>query len=146
MVYVNGTEVARSNMPTGTITSTTFATANVDGAAESQWFPFTVPTNVFVAGTNTIAVEVHQQYRGSSDLTFDLSLSTARSFASAPPGNLRTTSVTGTSAALAWDAPTGTITGYRVYRDGVLVGSPSGTTFTTRASRARPRTATRSPR
>ncbi len=43
VVYLNGTEIVRSNMPTGTITSTTAAVTNVEGAAESQLFPFTVP-------------------------------------------------------------------------------------------------------
>ena len=60
VVYLNGTEIVRSNMPTGTITSSTFASTNVEGAAENQFFPFTIPTSAFVNGTNTIAVEVHQ--------------------------------------------------------------------------------------
>ena len=33
-----------------------------------------MPTNVLVTGTNTIAVEVHQNYRASGDLAFDLAL------------------------------------------------------------------------
>ena len=129
VVYLNGVEIARSNMPTGTITSTTAAVVSIDGAGESQLYPFPVDPARFVAGTNTLAVEVHQAYRASSDISFDLTLSTGRQLASAAPSNLHLTSVTGTSAGLAWDAPPGTITGYRVYRNNVLVGSPSGTTF-----------------
>jgi len=74
VVYVNGTEVARSNMPTGTITSTTFASTNVSAPQDRQAFDFTVPTNVLVNGTNTVAVEVHQNYRASTDLAFNLAL------------------------------------------------------------------------
>ena len=74
VVYINGTEVARSNMPTGAITSATFASTNVDPPQDRQSFDFTVPTNVLVSGTNTIAVEVHQNYRASGDLAFNLAL------------------------------------------------------------------------
>ena len=35
VVYINGTEVAWSNMPTGTISSTTLASSTVDGAADN---------------------------------------------------------------------------------------------------------------
>ena len=74
VVYINGTEVVRSNMPTGTITSGSFASTNVDAPADRQFFEYTVPANVLVNGTNTIAVEVHQNYRASGDLAFDLAL------------------------------------------------------------------------
>ncbi len=46
------------------------------------------------------------------------------------PSNLHTTSVGATSVGLAWDAPAGTVTGYQVYRDAVLVGSPTAAAFT----------------
>ena len=73
VVYINGTEVARSNMP-ATHNFQTLAPANVDGAAESTYFSFTPPPGVLVAGTNTVAVEVHQNTNTSSDLSFDLAL------------------------------------------------------------------------
>ncbi|MDB5175229.1 MAG: fibronectin type domain protein [Candidatus Saccharibacteria bacterium] len=48
------------------------------------------------------------------------------------PDNLHQTSQTITSVTLSWDAATDdvSVTGYRVYRDGNLVGSPNGTSFT----------------
>jgi hypothetical protein len=73
VVYVNGTEVARSNMPTGAITSTTLATAAVGGADETAFTTLTVAPTLY-AGTNFVAVEVHQSGATSSDLGFDLSL------------------------------------------------------------------------
>jgi chitodextrinase len=130
IVYVNGVEVARSNMPAGNVTNTTAASTNVEGAAETALFNFTVPPARFVAGTNTIAVEVHQNYRSSSDVSFDLGLSTGRQLGPGTPANLRTTSVTDATVGLAWDAPAGTITGYRVLRDGTAIANPTGTTFT----------------
>lgn len=48
------------------------------------------------------------------------------------PGSLHSTAVTPTSVTLTWSAATDNVgvTGYRVYRDGVAVGTPSGTSFT----------------
>ena len=71
VVYVNGVEVARSNMPAGTITAATLASSNLTGAQETTPVTFSIPASRLQAGTNTIAVEVHQNYRSSSDLSFD---------------------------------------------------------------------------
>ncbi|WP_144127560.1 fibronectin type III domain-containing protein [Catellatospora sichuanensis] len=48
------------------------------------------------------------------------------------PSGLTVSGVTNTSVSLSWSAATDNVgvTGYRVFRDGVLVGSPSGTSFT----------------
>lgn len=48
------------------------------------------------------------------------------------PDNLQKTGSTVSSISLSWDASTDDIgvTGYHVYRDGVLVGTPGGTSFT----------------
>jgi hypothetical protein len=74
VVYVNGVEVLRSNMPGGTITYTTAAPVAVDTAQESVFAQSDVSPSVLVAGTNVIAVEIHQSSPGSSDLGFDLEL------------------------------------------------------------------------
>jgi hypothetical protein len=76
VVYLNGTEIVRSNMATGTISSTTLATDA--GSTEDQFFSYTVPTSVLVNGSNTLAVEVHQASATSSDVSFDLSLVATR--------------------------------------------------------------------
>lgn len=74
VVYINGVEVARSNMPAGTINSGTFSSTIVDGADESTYYPHLVPASVLVNGQNVIAVEVHQRDGTSSDLGFDLEM------------------------------------------------------------------------
>jgi hypothetical protein len=74
VVYINGKEVFRSNMPSGPITYTTPASTVVSGADESTFFPATIPPGVLVAGTNVIAVEIHQVSGVSSDISFDLRL------------------------------------------------------------------------
>ena len=74
VVYLNGTEVRRDNMPTGTITPATFASGTIPNADEQVYFPSTVPVSLLVSGNNVIAVEVHQANATSSDLSFDLDL------------------------------------------------------------------------
>jgi hypothetical protein len=74
VVYINGIEAWRSNMPTGTISFTTLASSNVNGAPENQWFGVTTGAALLQAGNNTVAVEIHQSIASSSDLSFDFSL------------------------------------------------------------------------
>ncbi len=76
VVYVNGTEVARSNLPAppAAIDYLTPASSSVSGSGESTFFMYSVGTSNFVDGTNTIAVEVHQDGPFGNDLSFDLEL------------------------------------------------------------------------
>jgi phosphodiesterase/alkaline phosphatase D-like protein len=73
VVYVNGIEVYRNNMPTGTIAYNTYAsaTASNDG---STFQSVSIGTSAFVTGTNVVAVEIHQANATSSDISFDLQL------------------------------------------------------------------------
>jgi len=72
VVYINGTEVWRDYMPTGTINYNTTATTHVpdDG---NDWQTNTI-TNSLVVGTNVIAVEIHQNSSTSSDVSFDFKM------------------------------------------------------------------------
>ena len=75
VVFMNGVEVFRSNMPdTGTINYLTFSSTIVDGADETRYFDVVLPKSVLVNGINTVAVEVHQRDGLSSDLGFDLEI------------------------------------------------------------------------
>jgi acid phosphatase type 7 len=73
IVYINGVEKYRNNMPTGSITYTTGAstTCSDDGATFQT---ATLTSGSLVTGTNVIAVEMHQVNGSSSDISFDLSL------------------------------------------------------------------------
>ena len=73
-VYLNGTEIFRSNLPTGTLTAATRASASVGGTDETTLFEANVDPKWFRAGTNVLAVEVHQYAPDSSDLRFALQL------------------------------------------------------------------------
>jgi len=72
VVYLNGVEVIRSNMPEGIIDNSTVASGGVGGDDESTYFEYDVDPNILVTGINTIAVEIHQSSPTSSDVSFDL--------------------------------------------------------------------------
>ena len=75
VVFLNGVEIHRDNMPAGPALATTMATAAVSGTAEKNFQPTTTMTATgLVRGTNTLAVEIHQASENSSDLSFDLEL------------------------------------------------------------------------
>lgn len=74
VVYINGTEVWRNNMPESEITFTTIASATMGGADESTWVEQAIAASTLQSGTNLIAVEIHQSSAGSSDITFDFEL------------------------------------------------------------------------
>jgi hypothetical protein len=73
VVYLNGSEIARAAMPSGTVSSTTLASGH-EASNVYQAFDWSAHRDLLVAGTNTIAVEVHQASPSSSDLVFDLAL------------------------------------------------------------------------
>ena len=74
VVYLNGTEVLRSNMPAGPVDWETNAISPVSGAEEQSYFTFPIGPNRLVSGSNTLAVEVHQSNIESTDLAFDAAL------------------------------------------------------------------------
>lgn len=74
VVYVNGTEVKRFNMPSGTISNNTLASKALPNSEAAIYFTSKISTTSFVSGDNIISVEVHQASASSSDLVFDLQL------------------------------------------------------------------------
>ncbi len=74
VVYLNGAEVARDNLPEGELTDATLASASVGSADETAFFDFDLAVEALAPGTNTLAVELHQASGTSSDLGFDLAL------------------------------------------------------------------------
>jgi hypothetical protein len=69
--YLNGEEAYRYNMPAGPIQATTFAAATVQ---PSSLGPVNLPITNLHAGTNCLAVEVHQASRTSSDIVLGCKL------------------------------------------------------------------------
>ncbi len=140
VVYLNGTEVLRDNMPAGTISNTTPAGTNT--GSETDFFTASVSPALLVTGTNVLAVEIHQTDGGSSDISFDASLiangsgsidSTAPSVSLTAPANGATVSGIATLSATASDNVGVSRVEFLV--DGTLKGSdtssPYGYSWTT---------------
>jgi hypothetical protein len=136
VVYVNGTEVGRINMPAGKVTATTPAASYVWGTAEQSIKTVTVPGTLLRAGANTIAVEVHNVTAGGSRLLFDLQATLLGTGGDAvAPGGTSLSATTGAGqVALSWTPANDDIAlgGYLISRDGapIAVVGPSATTFT----------------
>ncbi|WP_312509881.1 alkaline phosphatase PhoX [Chryseobacterium culicis] len=76
IVYLNGEEVVRDNMPAGTVTFNTFSSTTIDGAAENVYNVFSIPKSKFVNGVNRFSIELHNRSTTSSDLRIDAYLKT----------------------------------------------------------------------
>ena len=74
VVYLNGVEVWRTNMPAGTVGHLTTASVAIAGADETTFVQTTISPSLLVNGTNVLAVELHQSGGTSSDISFDLQL------------------------------------------------------------------------
>ncbi len=140
VVYINGVEVFRSNMPTGEVSYATSALRDLERAEESSLVQRVVPASVLINGENVIAVEVHQAAGESSDLSFALILLGHRVNENQPPSAF--SSVVSTqqeqSVPIALNAtdPDGNPLNYTLLslpQHGSLSGTPPNVTFTPNA-------------
>ncbi|HVF46109.1 MAG TPA: hypothetical protein VNA17_00935, partial [Pyrinomonadaceae bacterium] len=74
VIYLNGAEVFRTNMPAGTVGYQTLAPVAIGGADETVFIQATLNASLLVPGANVLAVEIHQSSGNSSDISFDLDL------------------------------------------------------------------------
>jgi hypothetical protein len=131
-VYLNGTEVFRSNLAQGAI-YTTLATNALPEDETTLFYTNTVASPVLVSGTNVCAVEIHQSSGTSSDLSFDLKF-----FGNpAAPVLLKRTSL-GNGLALYWDDPL-----FALEEAAVLPGPWTSVTTSGNAHLVQPNTAQR---
>ena len=73
IVYINGVEAGRYNMPSGTILYNDVATTHAHNNPDTG--QMTLKGSLFKKGKNVIAVEVHNNSTTSSDILWDASLS-----------------------------------------------------------------------
>ncbi|MCP5031434.1 MAG: hypothetical protein GY939_06475, partial [Actinomycetia bacterium] len=85
VVYLNGVELARENMPDGVITAGTGASGWKGGADESTFVEYIARSDALVVGTNVLAVEVHNVWSGNGDLSLDVVLSASTESPPVPP-------------------------------------------------------------
>ncbi len=136
VIYLNGTEVYRSNMPTGTITSTTPATVAIGGVDETTFLAAAISKAKLVNGINVLSVEIHQSGGTSSDISFDLSLIGAIATAPIPnaPTSATATSVSESQIDLKWTDTSASETGFTIERATNNTFTANLTTFTVGAN------------
>lgn len=134
VVYLNGREVFRSNMPAGLVDATTLASATVNTPDETTYFETVLATAGagLVTGSNLVAVELHQGGATSSDAGFDLQLigsgtTEGRVYFSTPTNNV-IYSLTDTAdlGAVAWSGSNASISRIEVFVDGIKLVESAG--------------------
>lgn len=85
IAYLNGTEIHRLRMPAGPVSAETKAADTVWGAAERAWTSVPVPAELLNAGTNVLAVEAHNNWRGGNDLASGATLTATDVAVAVPP-------------------------------------------------------------
>lgn len=77
ILYLNGVEFERIRLDAGTIDHGDFANDAVSQDEENQYEALDLPLHLLQEGGNLLAVELHQQSSGSSDLAFSAELVTS---------------------------------------------------------------------
>jgi hypothetical protein len=75
IVYLNGQEILRLNLRCGNTDYRTLAGTGLGGETEKIFITCRIDNALLQAGSNLLAVEVHQNAANSSDISFDLGLS-----------------------------------------------------------------------
>lgn len=74
VVYLNGKEVDRVNLPAGAVNTDTTATRKPAGLERDVFFPVKIDPASLRRGKNVIAAEIHLNSRECDDIRFDLEL------------------------------------------------------------------------
>jgi hypothetical protein len=74
VIYLNGVEAFRQNLPSGFVHYDTLASTNVFGESERTYYPATFPVGDLLESNNVVAVELHQASPQNVDLSLDLEL------------------------------------------------------------------------
>jgi serine/threonine protein kinase len=78
VVYLNGKEVLRFNLPSGTPGATTTACESISKMREGDWRGYWLDSSYLREGENTLAISVHQSSLSSSDLSLGAELTAFR--------------------------------------------------------------------
>jgi hypothetical protein len=74
IVYLNGSEIYRVNLPTRAVSAGTTATRQVTGLERDVFFPVKIDPAKLKRGQNVLAAEIHANSPKSADIRFDLEL------------------------------------------------------------------------
>src|SRR5256885_2100025 len=128
VVYLNGSELYRINMPEGPILSNTLALTSADYTPDVR----SIIPMALVAGENVVAVEVHQGFAASSDVSFALAIkgqfAPTISITNPPPNTTLPPATTFTLSADASDTD-GSVTMVQFYDGDVFLGDAGSAPF-----------------
>jgi hypothetical protein len=136
VVYVNGVEAGRINMPAGAITGSTASSGYICCTEEARIKTLTFPGSLLTNGSNTVAVELHAWAPGASRALFDLQASVlgTNGDTTAPTKPTLTAGPSAGAVSLSWTPASDdtVLGGYLLRRDGnpFAVVSAQTTTFT----------------
>jgi len=124
--YLNGVELLRTNVPSGTVTAATFA---LSALAEPVQRVFANSGTNLVPGENVLAVELHESTTTSSDEVFGMTMTAILPAPVAITGQpAGATNIIGTPVTLSVSA-TGTNPWYQWYSDGVAITSANSASY-----------------
>lgn len=118
VIYLNGTELYRENMPASAVQPSTTALTDIASSEEATFFKRRVAPTGLLAGTNILAVEIHQFATNSTDLSFDIELTGLTGNAQALLPRL-TAQRSGSAVLLSWPAA---YNGWSLYTEPTLSG------------------------
>ncbi len=129
VAYINGVEVARSNI-TGEPAYDVGASAQNEAGTPAD-YDLTAQSHLFTPGTNVLAIQLRNASLYSSDASMIPSLTITGYYDTnpdttppSPPTGLQASDVTDTEVHLAWNpCPETDVSGYRVYRDNIELGT-----------------------
>jgi len=85
IVYLNGKEIYRVNMPDGAVTEDTLATRRLTGLERDVFVPIKIDPADLRHGKNILAAEIHRNSPQCDDIRFDLELLANVAEAGSPP-------------------------------------------------------------
>ncbi|WP_396278339.1 fibrinogen-like YCDxxxxGGGW domain-containing protein [Glutamicibacter creatinolyticus] len=125
VVYVNGVEVGRQNLPPGNLGQNSYATAAPrSSTAAANLTVFEVPSAVLRDGANVVAASTHANYRSTLDLSFDLAFTAVSGDAEVPDPpatpEVSAEAASGTTVQLQWSQPASDVAveRFEISRDG----------------------------
>lgn len=102
VVWLNGQEVFRANMPDGPISFLNHSKSTLGLDALHIYYPTNLPVSYLPEGTNVVAVEIHTYAPTTTGISFDLELFGLGEYP--PPAPCLTHSFDGTNVLLRWPA------------------------------------------
>jgi len=71
VIYLNGEEVVRDNMPAGNLNESSTAVSSIYGVGETAYTPLAIDATKLAEGVNVLSIAIHQIVPSSSDMSFD---------------------------------------------------------------------------